>query len=84
MDWSLKPGWSCEKIGSVFDSTLLFSKGDKKWTRGSLARTRDDELQQSQERRNKEAICPFGKPGNMDVFSPVSKPVFGKPVFGKP
>jgi hypothetical protein len=29
-DWTLKSGWSCEKIGSIFDSMLMFSNGNRK------------------------------------------------------
>jgi len=45
LDWSLRPGWSCERSPGVFSTFLIFSSGDKEWNEHSLARERDNELQ---------------------------------------
>ncbi|CAI7582980.1 unnamed protein product [Penicillium manginii] len=92
LDWSLKPGWSCEKKWGVFHSTLLFSKGDEEWTRESLARKRDDELRQRQMQSSKDTFRAFTKPypseddelrrrqmqSSKDTFSAFTKPYPGE------
>ena len=55
LDWSLRPGWSCERGPGVFSTFLIFSNGDKEWNEHSLARERNNELQKIDATRHRES-----------------------------